>query len=441
MEIQDILITPIYFLIIWFAARLIRARMPEGSVERKYFVPGLMVKLVGAIGVGVVYKFYYQIGDTLYYHEAGRIFNEVFWQSPQIYFQNLFSSFESVSAFFSDQFHRYGAVFLAGESTVIISKISAVFGFFCFGSYFSTALLFAVFSYSGIWALFITFRKLYPHLKTEFAIACLFVPSLFFWGSGILKDSITVSAIGWITYAVYHIFFLRKRILFSVLMILFWGKLLLLAKSYILIAFLPGLALWILFFSIKKIHNKSRRFILIGSLSVIIALGVGFNAGRIGEKIQENLIENVLDRAIMTSLWNATGYTESSQSAYELNIDKIDINSPGSILNLAPETIFLTLYRPFLWEANKIVILLSALENFIFLFFSIRLFLVRNPFRIVKKILSDPNLIFFLSFTLIFSFAMGLSSGVFGALVRYKIPMLPFFVASLFILYDRRRKV
>jgi hypothetical protein len=47
----------------------------------------------------------------------------------------------------------------------------------------------------------------------------------------------------------------------------------------------------------------------------------------------------------------------------------------------------------------------------------------------------DPNLSFSLAFSIIFAFAVGISSYNFGALSRYKIPCLPFYAASLIILY------
>jgi len=37
---------------------------------------------------------------------------------------------------------------------------------------------------------------LYPNNHRHFAIAVFYVPSLFFWGSCLMKDSITLSALG-----------------------------------------------------------------------------------------------------------------------------------------------------------------------------------------------------------------------------------------------------
>jgi hypothetical protein len=62
-----------------------------------------------------------------------------------------------------------------------------------------------------MWKLYQTFLKEFPDLKKEFAIACLFIPSCVFWGSGLMKDSFTLSAVGWFTYAFYHFFIKKQR--------------------------------------------------------------------------------------------------------------------------------------------------------------------------------------------------------------------------------------
>jgi hypothetical protein len=43
-------------------------------------------------------------------------------------------------------------------------------------------------------------------------------------------------------------------------------------------------------------------------------------------------------------------------------------------------------------------------------------------------------------FAIIFSFAVGITTHNFGTLVRYKIPMYPFFVSGLFILLSYSKK-
>src|SRR5205085_4209953 len=87
----------------------------------------------------------------------------------------------------------------------------------------------------------------------------------------------------------------------------------------------------------------------------------------------------------------------------------------------------------FFWEAKKAIVILSAFEALIFLYFSFRVFITNRS--TLKVIFKDPNIIFCLIFSIIFAFAVGISSYNFGALSRYKIPCLPFYAAFLVILY------
>lgn len=81
--------------------------------------------------------------------------------------------------------------------------------------------------------------------------------------------------------------------------------------------------------------------------------------------------------------------------------------------------------------------LISGLENFILLLLTIFLLFKLKFVRFFQFIFSDPILIFSLLFTVFFMFAVGMASANFGALVRYKIPAMPFFVASMFIILHK----
>jgi hypothetical protein len=48
-----------------------------------------------------------------------------------------------------------------------------------------------------------------------------------------------------------------------------------------------------------------------------------------------------------------------------------------------------------------------------------------------------PDVALCLIFTIILSFACGITAYNFGALVRFKIPMEPFFISGLLIMYSR----
>jgi hypothetical protein len=106
-----------------------------------------------------------------------------------------------------------------------------------------------------------------------------------------------------------------------------------------------------------------------------------------------------------------------------------------SVFKKAPEAIITGLFRPFLWEANNPVMLISGIENFLFLISTLYLGLHIGPFRLVRLITKDPLLFFSFTFALIFAFSVGLSTANYGALVRYRIPALPLFINGLILIF------
>jgi hypothetical protein len=80
--------------------------------------------------------------------------------------------------------------------------------------------------------------------------------------------------------------------------------------------------------------------------------------------------------------------------------------------------------------------MLSALEALFFMGFTIAVIFRNNPIRVVQRILADETLQFCLIFTLVFAFAVGISTSNFGSLSRYKIPCMPFYTAFLFITFN-----
>ena len=81
---------------------------------------------------------------------------------------------------------------------------------------------------------------------------------------------------------------------------------------------------------------------------------------------------------------------------------------------------------------------ISGLENTLILILTITSIVQMNMISFFKKLLREPILFFALSFSMFFAFSVGLSTANFGALVRFKIAYLSFFLCSLFILIKRK---
>jgi hypothetical protein len=93
-----------------------------------------------------------------------------------------------------------------------------------------------------------------------------------------------------------------------------------------------------------------------------------------------------------------------------------------------------------LWEARNPLSLLSAIEATYFILFTLYILFKVKLKNIIKTFLKEPVVPAALAFAITFSFAVGINAGNFGTLVRYKIPMMPFYVAALMIILDANRK-
>ncbi|MCK5210482.1 MAG: hypothetical protein KAQ79_20745, partial [Cyclobacteriaceae bacterium] len=403
--------------------------------NRRYFLPGLTVKIIGAISVGLIYQFYYGGGDTFTYFNLGsKYIWEAFKDSPILAFKLIFAGKE----YATDTFQYASKIYTYGDlSSYFVVRVAGVFDLLTFHTYSATAILFAAFSFTGLWALYHVFYRMFPSQHLEFAIAVLFVPSVFFWGSGILKDTITISALGWATYGAYNLFFVKRHITISLIILLLSLYTIYTIKIYILLCFLPAVILWIFSTRLSNVKNVIAK-IFIAPIVLSIAALIGYYAIlKVGEENPRYDVENLAETARITAEWIHYVSIREQGSAYTLG--DFDYSLTGMISKF-PQAVWVSLYRPYLWEAHNIVMLLSALESFALILFTIYVFYKAGIQKTLKLISSKPILTFCFMFSIVFAFAVGVSTYNFGTLVRYKIPLYPFFISGLFILLDYSKR-
>lgn len=422
---DDLSLAPVYFIMFILAAFFLRnIAMKHDNPLRKYYVTGLLVKLVGAILVGLVYQFYYSGGDTTQYYNNARVIYNAFSEAPFYFYRlmlapNDYSDPAIVSYSYWMYFHTDPAGWFFG-------KICGFFSIFSFGSYMPIAMFLAFFSFLGAWALFITFCKVYPELHKQFAIAVLFIPSVVFWGSGMLKDTITFACVGVMTYSTYNVFFERRSVLLNAVLFLFSAYMAFKLKPYIVYSMLPALIFWVFLHFRSRMTTNALRTIL-GPLAFLSAAFFGFILIRqLGASIS-----GAVERAevfqdyhtVLAETRNASGYSLGATDGSFL-----------SVMSKIPIAANVTLFRPYLWETRNPVMLLSALESTLMMLFALRIFWRTGIKHTLRALGRNPTAFFCMFFAIFFAFAVGFTAYNFGALVRYKIPCIPFFVAGLYIL-------
>lgn len=426
----DYLLLPFYMAAIFFIAYQIRERRyPVGHPWRKYFLPGLMIKIGGAIFISLIYRYYYGWGDTALYHWHAKLINSAFDESPTKWYNLLFRIpewYEGAYAKYVTKMDWYEA---PAEYTVC--TIVAILMIFTFNTFLPTAVILAAIAYSGIWALFRTFATKFPEHTKYIAIATLYIPSTIMWGSGIFKDTICMFSLGWMTYGAFRLLINRDFRFRTVAITIVAFLLLSTIKLYILIAFIPAIIFWILATYSHKIRNTFARFMMTAGIAAVCAIGFIV----VMQKYSEVFGKYSLDRIAKTSYLISNYIQEQSGdqgSAYNLG----DIQpTAGGMLSKFPAAVNVTLFRPYIWETRKIMQFVNAIEATLFMLLTIKVFVSIGFRRFWKAVAKDPTIQFCLIFTLIFAFAVGISSGNFGTLSRYRIPCLPFFSLVLILTY------
>lgn len=435
LTLWDFIVAPLFILILSSIAKKQRdKRYPPGHVLRQYYMKGLFVKFAGAIFIALIYEYYYGGGDTFNYFHHTKIINSAFEDSPSTWFKLLYraSPIEHPDVYpYASQMEWY-----TDPASYTVGAIAAAFGIFCGTLYLPIAILFAYLSFTGIWAMYRTFAGLYPKLHKELAIAFLFIPSTFVWGSAVFKDTICMFGLGWLIYTTFRVFINKDFSVKNLLLLTLSFYLIYKVKIYILMAFLPALSIWILTLYSVKIKNAPVRLLIrIGFVAVTI-VGFFFFSQLFAEELRRYSLDKIAFTASETRQWLA--YSSGDEgSSYDLG--EFDPSIAGMLVKF-PQAVVVTLFRPFPWEAKKVIVLLSALEALIFVYFTIQAFRRRGIFPTFKIIAKDPNILFCLIFSLIFAFAVGISTYNFGALSRYKIPCLPFYASFLVILMFEGKK-
>jgi hypothetical protein len=199
-------------------------------------------------------------------------------------------------------------------------------------------------------------------------------------------------------------------------------------KPYIFFALLPGSILWMTSIGFGKFDNKLVRNVTAPFLLLIAGITGYFVLDLMGEMLGSFNVEQVMVKAAVTQQDLKMDYYGGNS----FDIGEFEA-TPISMLSKAHLAISAALFRPFLWEARNAVMFISAIENTLLLVFSIYILIKVRVIYLLRLMMRHHLLLFSLVFSLFFSFGVGLSTSNFGSMVRYKIPAMPFFLASLII--------
>ncbi|UTW60668.1 hypothetical protein KFE98_11455 [bacterium SCSIO 12741] len=393
----------------------------------------MMLKLLGGLAFALTYKFYYKYGDTFGYYEGIIILSQIFQENTGAWWRimiNFTNSFDPETFVYMLRFDR-----LRFTDTFTVIKIGTIFNILSFNNFFLLTLWFSLFSFLGTWKLYLVFVDQFENIKNSriLAISALFIPSVLFWGSGIMKDSLILGMLGHFVYHMAHILKAPLSSFLHLVLALFFAFLIFLIKPYVIICLAPAMLLWFFLNARKSIKHPIIR-VFLGPTFILFGFGASVAAiTGVSQYSSRYDIDNILSTAQVYQNYHSASYEvkDGRRSSYDLG--QYDKSFTGVVL-MMPASINVTLFRPYLWEVNSVAMLPAAIESGIFFFLLLRMFYITSYKRLLRELVSNNFLTLSLTFSLVFAFAVGFSSYNFGALVRYKIPCLPFFLATVLYL-------
>jgi len=429
--IEDLILIPLFLFLIFKFLKYWRERQPVAI--QQYFILGYGVRLLGILVFLIHHILIYKGGvdSFTYYWSSNQLYN-LFKIDPSSSLTLIFSSYDTyIPENINLDLNKF--IFMNQESIII--KASALISFFCFNSYVVISMILGLFAYGGCWRIYKVFYHFYPHLSKPLAITCLFIPSVFFWSSVISKEIVCIGAMGYFFYAYFNLFFERKKLFVNMLMLILMGWLLLRVKMYILLAFTPPILLLLLISMVDTIQNKLIRRIAVPLVIVTLSYIVYWTFVNLSDNFESFSMDTILESARTTYVYlTMEGFAESRYSLGEFE------PSINGVLKLAPAGMNVTLFRPYFWEANKPITLIASMESLLTLLVTLYVIFKTGIMRTLKSILTNPVILFCVIFSMVFALSVGITSGNFGTLMRYKIPMMPFYFTALVLIYYRVQK-
>ena len=399
---------------------------------------GLRYKLIASVFFYFVYIFYYKGGDSCNFFAIGRAMNmhmltQDFFGGLKLIFSNTTPRTGYFPLSLILEVNRFESLYLLkDETSMMIGRIAALFGLLGLNSYMCTGLIFSYLSYLMIFRVFVLFCELYPTRHKEFSFSFLKIFSVLFWGSHVSKDTVSLALLCLIIYLMHRIFIQFKVSPVNIIGLIVSVIIVFIVKNYVLIAALPGMVYWIM----KSAQQRAFSGILsklFAPIMIAMAGGVVFLLyGSLAQNFEQLSSEELEKKAAGFQSWHQTIQENQGGSGYTLGAD-LDY-SPASIIRYAPQAIAITLFGPFPWQARNLIMTLSALEALYFLYLFLNAMFRRGGTARILKALDDPVMFFCLTFVLIMAIAIGLTSFNYGALVRYRIPLMPFFSVLIILL-------
>lgn len=386
-------------IIIWLWKR-------DTSPLHKFYWPALITKCVAGISLGIIYSTYYTQSDTF-----------TFFQLAVDQANLARNDFGSYMGYL---FTRSDGYFLGEHRTIFYTKITSMLALLTGNNYWITSIYYSLLSFFAAWYLSNMIARLFPEYKIAACIAFLFFPSVVFWSSGIIKESLAMAVMFFLT-ALFLKLWVKERIsLTSILLAIISGIVVFNLKYYYLAAFIP---ITVSFLSVRLLSEK----LAFDSLMKQTILGICILA--FGFLMITFIHPNFSpSRMLHVIAYNNKVFMDVCTPDDVIHFYNLEPTWVSMLIN-APWAFISGLFRPFVWEANTIFKFITGMENLVLMVLAI--FAIPS----LKRIIHAKHRLLILAVILycaVLSIFLALSTPNFGTLARYGVGYLPYVALLVF---------
>ena len=418
----DYFVSIFFIALAFFAIYKIKMFGAKG-ISKHWFAGAFAVKLIAALMMWFIYTNHYtdrSKADIFRYYDDAKVFQHLLKNHKLEYFKFFFqkkSSEEDINVIlkYTNSWEMAEENTLYGSNRLII-RSNMLISLFSLGVYGVHVIVFSFISFMGLFWIFRFFYRQLPERKWLVFLTVFGFPSIVFWSSGILKESLILFFIGLIFNCGSYALKGRKIIPRTILVIIAFFFLFQTRAIIALILFPIILAyIW-------NYIKPQRKVFLPYFIMLFLTLSLLTESEKIiGTDFYSILVEK---RLAFEELANQPETTSS--------IVGIQFEADGySILKSTPIALINSIFRPTPWDAKGYLMWASTLEN-ILLFFMLILMVI-YPITSIK----NKNVLWFaLLFALANLILVGLTTPILGAISRYRIIGLLFFLMAFIQLVD-----
>ncbi|MEQ1554180.1 MAG: hypothetical protein ABL929_08390 [Ferruginibacter sp.] len=357
-------------------------------------------------------EYYFKGGDTnLFFAGTTNVYDNL-THNFSVGLEQVFVNSNDFSQNTVSQSHP--SFFFMNPPSINVVRLTGIISLISFNTYTCISLIIGIYTFGGIWNIFLCTHRYFPDNSKRNFIVCFCIPTVMIWASGILKDPYSIGGFGYCLNYLDKFTTQKKGKLKYAILIFINGGIVLMTKDYTLYALAVS-------FIIAFFYNAALKLqFIVRKLFFYLVIPVGIIASLISfqSNLQDYVIKQVLETAIeKKSAWDA------GEGGSNYDIGTIDPSLAG-FLSAFPKAVNVSLFRPYLWEASSAIVLFEAILSLFCLLSLFYLVFKFGLFKTINTFFSNQFLITLFIFTIIFSFFVGLNTGNFGSLSRYKAPCL-----------------